>query len=323
MKSLLLSLSILACLWVGCSGDGDGMVDPYEVYFGLHVVDTVGLKVGKLWGAWSHAGEELRLNEAWKNACIPAHLFQNTLRDSGNVYLIGTRNGKLWIGKFDFNTREQLHEWTSREDFPLRRSVDLGYGKIDEYEVDISYSRGLEITVQDGEHIAVNQVYYSNNSKGTYYYDSYFAHGDDIEMYLDKEFPQGYPYDSFIFETYGQITKEWLSGYVVFDEFYSREGELLGEGWVSLDCAYPISMGEAVIAVRGKSSVRFWRENVMTNEVVWEREFNLDVEEDARVEADFSSLELWIYTVKITHRDGTTETRDFRLNVENGWIEEI
>ena len=311
MKSLLLSLSILACLWVGCSDDEDGNKMPHETYYGFHVTDTVGLVVDDAWGV-----EFAEIEYEYKRLFY--RFYEGTLADERSVYLVGTKQGKLWIGKFDRYTKEQLRVWTSGVDFSRQRCIDPGYGEpVWEYDAWLEIE---DVLVQDEEHVyLLVRLKQYPSSIGEEYYDMYFIHGDDITMFLDIEN-----------EKCGEFI-EWADGYCDLRnaKFYSQDGdviyELATDGQLgSFVNWYEVSREEAVIRRDDYRVVYFRRKNLRTGEVLWESEtVNLDVEEDARVEADFSSLELWIYTVKITHRDGTTETRDFRLNVENGWIEEI
>lgn len=329
MKNWLFLAMFVALGFVACDDD-DERVDPYAAYHGFHVKDTVGLKVGwRLWGAYGNSYFGPSLDTSWVSECVPTHLFQNTLEEIGKVYMVGLRNGKLWLGKFDLGTREQLHEWMSKENFPLHRRVDHGYGEIEEFDVELY---GISsITRQDDENVAFVVCTRTFDGEFRYSYDLCFAHGTDITMYMDKGEDL---YDS-------NPVREWSDGYLYYGGFtnrevnvscYSREGKFLFDGEYDVGVStknviYPLSMEEAIVVAcynyfyfRG---FHFRRENLKTGTVVWESRIVPELkEEDARMEGDFSSLDLWVYTVEVTYRSGEKEKHEFRLNVETGaWTE--
>lgn len=341
MKNWLFLAMFVALGFVACDDDDEG-VDPYAAYHGFHVKDTVGLKVGwDLWGVHGHS-HGASLDTSWVSECVPTHLFRNTLEEIGKVYMVGLRNGKLWFGRFDLDTREQLHEWTSKEEFPLHRRVDVEYGEVIEFDANIGEI--ISVVRQDDEHVlfSLNLSYLRNYvSGGAAVLGWYCAHGNEITVCEDNVFYYSYRINT-LYPM--RFACEWWDGYMSLDDgripgatsvygqrFYSRNGEMLFDrekGYGTIDNMYPLSMEEAVIGsnVSGAGMSKEWtfrRENLKTGTVAWESEIVLELkEEDARVNACFSSLDLWVYTVEVTYRSGEKEKHDYRLNVETGaWTE--
>jgi hypothetical protein len=79
------------------------------------------------------------------------------------IYLSGIRNKKLWIGKFDVNTKEQLFEFLDSEELPNKKH--LGFGEYEDFHIDKS-----DITKYiEGEDFNIIKVNVFDSEKNPYY----------------------------------------------------------------------------------------------------------------------------------------------------------
>ncbi len=308
MKKLFF-LSFILSLLISCSKEE---TDPYKEFWGYHVKDTTGLRVlNKFQTTYppSSNGEiSIQASAYWESTEeIFKPFFSKTKEKMTNVaYLFGLRHNKLWIGEFDVITLEQLHEWMSEEDFPTRRSIDLGYGEVKEYDFNLRRST-FQVVIQDDNNIAVLATSEGNSENN----DFYFAHQNNISICTDK--PNVYHIG------------EWDTGYIVFYNhppysLYNNQGEFLYEATGGIFNCYPVNMEEAIKILDKQTLFRY---NLKTGETIWEVNLKLDnIPSDARLESKFTSKEsnIWTYTIDITYYSGEKDTRQFKINIDNGEI---
>ncbi|MCD8263546.1 MAG: hypothetical protein LUD02_04755, partial [Tannerellaceae bacterium] len=75
--------------------------------------------------------------------------------EDNSIYLCGVKNDKLWIGLFDYSTKEHLKEW-SIDNFSKEFILDLGYGEIDEVYIKNPY---INILYQDTQNKIIKCTY--------------------------------------------------------------------------------------------------------------------------------------------------------------------
>lgn len=282
MKKLFIFTFVLSLLsLISCSKGEERqeeVKDPYIKFGGFHVKDTTGLR------------------------------FLNSIQTEKTTYLLGLRNKKLWIGKFDKYGKEQLHEWNDDEDF--LPEIKLGYGEITVLNLQTAL---FAILSEEEEHFAIiaEPNFYNNKIKGLYIADH-------------KEI-QSYHYNGWAIK--------WLDCYLIYslrsslpDSFYkmlSKKGEPLFERkeFINPDEHTPISIEESIYH---PSSKDLYRLNLKTGETIWETHILLDnIPNDAELSSKITSKEnsFWTYSVNITYYSGEKETRQFKINIDNGEIE--
>lgn len=287
MKKLLF-LAFILSLIISCDKEE---TDPYEGFGGFHVKDTTGLK-----------------------------LFQAKQVEDVN-YLVGLRDKKLWIGKFDNDTKEQLGEWNSPEVFNTSRTIDFGYGEIKEYKFDLHYAF-LQIATLDEQGVAILAQIGQGEELLS---DLYVTCGDNIQSYI-METPD------FLVSNYSLVT--WNNGYAItlnynitrnseeLHYFYSMEDKTLFKtsGYIDLLSCTPLNQEEVITYNQVKKISRI---NFRTGETIWETDITLnDIPSDTRLKVELTITEnnIWIYTINITYRGGEKDIRKFEIDIDNGEI---
>lgn len=312
MKKLFF-LAFILSLIISCDKEETGT---NKNFWGFHVKDTTGLKILKVHGVIPDYGGNpipvITPNNSFKREIyemFKQHFLANTEKETDITYLIGLRNRKLWIGKFNVTTREQLHEWISQEDFITRRTVNLGYGDIREYDFDLRQSDVL-LVVQNDDNIAIVAAIEGG------YKDLYFAYRDSIKIYNNE--------DDIDF------LGEWDNGFVSWTEFHSKpskfytsQGDLLFNANVWIDLWRCISINtEEAIYDRGLDDLS--RINLKTGKTIWKARVSLNgVPSDAKLSYEITLKEnnFWTYTINIIYYSGEKEKRQFKINLDNGEIE--
>ncbi len=287
MKKLLI-LAFILSLIISCDKKE---TDPYKDFWGFHVKDTTGLK-----------------------------LFQAKQVEDVN-YLVGLRDKKLWIGKFDNDTKEQFGEWNCPEIFATSRTIDFGYGEIKEYKFDLHYA-SLQIATLDEQGVAILAQIGQGEELLS---DLYVTYGDNIQSYI-METPD------FLVRNYSLVT--WNNGYAItlnyniarnteeLHYFYSMENKTLFKtsGYIDLLSCTPLNQEEVITYNQVKKISRI---NFRTGETIWETDITLnDIPSNTRLEAELTITEnnTWIYTINITYRSGEKDTRQFKIKIDNGEI---
>lgn len=287
MKKLLF-LAFILSLIISCDKEE---TDPYKDFWGFHVKDTTGLK-----------------------------LFQAKQVEDVN-YLVGLRDKKLWIGKFDNDTKEQLGEWNSPEVFNTSRTIDLGYGEIKEYKFDL-HSASLQIATLDEQGVAILAQIGQGEELLS---DLHVASGDNIQSYI-METPD------FLVRNYSLVT--WNNGYAItfnynitrnseeLHFFYSMEDKTLFKtsGYIDLLSCTPLNQEEVIAYNQVKKISRI---NFRTGETIWETDITLnDIPSDAKLSPQITPKEnnFWTYIIDITFYSGEKDTRQFKIDIDNGEI---
>lgn len=98
------------------------------------------------------------------------------------TYLVGRKNQKLWIGKFNTTNKQSIKEYVSQGDFPIDFVYDLGYGKNETAHMDLlnvndffDTPKGFVCSIQSS--YSLYTVYVFNSIQTKYYlvrdYDIY------------------------------------------------------------------------------------------------------------------------------------------------------
>lgn len=320
MKKLFIFTFVLSLFcFVSCSKE-EKEGDPYANFWGFHVKDTTGLKVLKIYGDIPYNGgngentisptpDESEIDKMFK------HFLANTKKETNITYLIGLRNQKLWVGKFSVTTKEQLHEWISKEDFIIKRTVNLGYGDIKKYDFDLKQS-GIQIVIQSDDKIAILA-----GMRG--YKDLYFAYQNNIKIYNNEDEIDflGEWDDGFV---------SWIADLSKPSTFYSPQGDLLYKRVLLFENSdHPINLWRC-FSINAEEAIydlgldNFSRINLKTGETIWETHILLDnIPNDAKLSYEITSKKnsFWTYSVNITYYSGEKETRQFKINIDNGEIE--
>ena len=287
MKKLLI-LAFILSLIISCDKEE---TDPYKDFRGFHVKDTTGLK-----------------------------LFQAKQVEDVN-YLVGLRDKKLWIGKFDNDTKEQLEEWNSPKVFNTSRTIDFGYGEIKEYKFDL-HSASLQIATLDEQGVAILAQIGQGEELLS---DLYVTCGDNIQSYI-METPD------FLVRNYSLVT--WNNGYAItfnynitrnseeLHFFYSMEDKTLFKtsGYIDLLSCTPLNQEEVIAYNQVKKISRI---NFRTGETIWETDITLnDIPSDAKLSPQITPKEnnFWTYIIDITFYSGEKDTRQFKIDIDNGEI---
>lgn len=290
MKKLFF-LAFILSLIISCDKEE---TDPYKDFWGYHVKDTTGLK-----------------------------LFKSKHLEEAN-YLIGLRDKKLWIGKFDNDTKEQLREWNSPEIFNTKRTIDFGYGEIKEFKFEL-HSASLQIETLDKRDVAILAQIGQGDELLS---DLYVTRENNIQLYNIEN-----PKNNFV-KNYSLVT--WNNGYAITSNyhipkieklhfFYSIEDKTLFKtsGYFDLSSCTPLNQ-EEVIAYNQVTKIS--RINFRTGETIWKTDITLnDIPSDAKLsyEITFKENNFWTYTVNIIYYSGEKDRRQFKINIDNGKYEII
>ena len=263
----------------------------YEDFWGYHVKDTTGLELSQ------------------------AKLV-------GEIdYLLGLRGGKLWIGKFNWETKEQLQEWNSTEVFNTRRTIDFGYGEIKEYKFDL-HSASLQVEILDEQSVAILAQIGQGEELLS---DLYVASGDNIQSYI-MEIPKNKLVRDYLLVTWNNGYATTLNYYInnseILHSFYSMENKILFKSscYIDLLSCTPLNQEEVINYQQVKRPSRI---NFRTGETIWETNITLDdIPLDTRLKAELTTTEnnTWIYTINITYHSGEKDTKQFKINIDNGEI---
>ena len=287
MKKLFF-LAFILSLIISCDKEE---TDPYEDFWGYHVKDTTGLELSQ------------------------AKLV-------GEIdYLLGLRGGKLWIGKINWETKEQLQEWNSTEVFNTRRTIDFGYGEIKEYKFDL-HSASLQVEILDEQSVAILAQIGQGEELLS---DLYVASGDNIQSYI-MEIPKNKLVRDYLLVTWNNGYATTLNYYInnseILHSFYSMENKILFKSscYIDLLSCTPLNQEEVINYQQVKRPSRI---NFRTGETIWETNITLDdIPLDTRLKAELTTTEnnTWIYTINITYHSGEKDTKQFKINIDNGEI---
>lgn len=173
MKNLLTILLGLF-IFMGCSkNEKEEEPDPEiptveDKFWGFNVQDTVGLQ-------FLGMGSCLYLDDTCTSIC-------------------GVKNGKLWIGVFDSDSKNEKFTWASSNKYDLTQIKDIGYGEtitIDIKNIHISY-----IHVQDSK--TFKMLFLSNEGivGGSSIWNLLFVHNGKEVFYCDTKYYEVLPWNN-------------------------------------------------------------------------------------------------------------------------------
>lgn len=223
----------------------------------------------------------------------------------------GIRNGKLWLGMFSKETREQIYEWNDTEYLPQNRDKYSSDGTKQNIPIKFALIGGPVTKIENSYIFIVysgsNLVYTTPYT--TDFYDLYFLKEDQVTRYQGNEvctqikiwYPgtiltQGYPWSCFT---------------IAGEKLYSFLGLYVGD---------PISVEECIYA--DPSNIK--RINLKTGTTAWQISpiyKDLSNKNPIIVYKESANDIKWTYTLSILDGVKVKETRTFVIDIETGKIE--
>ena len=320
MKNIFL-LAMIALFLGACNKGGNDEPDPYnpeplpdnnslEVFynqycFGYKVNDTTSLRV-------------LGLSEL-----------------DGFIYLTGTRKGKLWIGRFDWETKAQLYEFVDTEDFKTEIQYHIGYGEYINVVID-----GIQLLrfMEGGDYMIIKLWYdtrASNPAAGVVLGFLYFINDKSDNRYFSytNDSNGGTNLHKWYNDSYLDIIDQ-DSGYLI--SCLNQYGEIIFKGranFLSID-SYPIDYD---IFISSRTVLEF---NIETNKNEWciqldSRSFTYPMatteynwacnlflfnDYDSKYSYDVvnKSHNIWTFQIDITDYSGYKHSHIAEINIETG-----
>lgn len=227
----------------------------------------------------------------------------------------GLRDGKLWLASFNPEDKTTIINWTDNKAFNKNRKIYKGYG---EYEDITIQGIMLSYVVPFGKDFA---------SSITYRYGEYYDYHKSFNVLLFKQ---------------GTMTKEVMVDYPHLQQWYDKSV-------VNDNCCYSLSGDTIFVAKKGFHIVSSNSSNVISYKEVIYTDFidgnfsigrmNIEIGEDvwrggilglsnepsnAKMVATITdkSTNIWSYSVDVTYYDGSKKTVKFKVNIDDGTIEE-
>lgn len=299
-KALFLIIAILTT--IGCSKENEEekLQEPYKMsygefchtYFAGYLVnDTTGLV---------NLTKEVKYNQ------------------DGTTYLVGTKEGKLWVAQFDTGTKKCIKEYISHDDFPLDFTYDLGYGKSEVAHMDylnvhdfFDTSKGFACSIQS--QYSLYTVYIFNSTHTKYYLSRYY----DVYKGLSKWYNETY-----LMKRYSNNGDNNIS---CLDE----EGNILFDGYIDswvLSCSYiPINLEEYIYIDYNDDYIFMKNGNLQDNNIPSKR-LNLfsRVEGKELFTCEFENIENNILKFKLilTSISGDAQIKNYKVNINTFELEE-
>lgn len=230
----------------------------------------------------------------------------------------GLRDGKLWLASFNKEDKSPIINWTDNKPFERKRKIYKGYG---EYENGIIQNMSfMELMQKDEDFIARMQYGYikEDDSILNTFYGILFKKGN-----TSKEI-----------NTMDDYIKPWYEGSIINDNCcYSPEGDtifIVKEGAFNrfFNSMEMLSYKEAIYTEFLGGQMGFWigRRNFELGENVWNKgisgTFNEPHNAKSEVHITDKSANIWSYSVDIIYYDGNKKTVNFKVNIDDGTIEE-
>lgn len=230
----------------------------------------------------------------------------------------GLRDGKLWLASFNKEDKSPIINWTDNKPFERKRKIYKGYG---EYENGIIQNMSfMELMQKDEDFIARMQYGYikEDDSILNTFYGILFKKGN-----TSKEI-----------NTMDDYIKPWYEGSIINDNCcYSPEGDTI---FIVNERAFDrISIFNSIEVISYKEAVyteflggEFYiaRRNFESGENVWNRGVSKLLNEPSNakmvVTITDKSTNIWSYSVDVTYYDGSKKTVKFKVNIDDGTIEE-
>lgn len=294
MRKLFFILLAFAFTFTGCSDDDHFDMDnyiyehylkPYQKYLqSFKIKDTTGLVLTN---------------------------FGRIQGDPEFVFFSGIRNKRLWFGKFNEASREQVYEWNSPEPLQQYRDKYLADDSIQSIEIKYAVIDGPVTKIGDTYifilYSGSNFVY--STPFTTDFYDLYFLTG---EQAVKHEGP----------EICTEI-QTWYPGTILTKGFpwccFSSTGEKLYSFHEGVQAGIPISVEECINA--NLSGLK--RVNLKTGEIKWQTgQLYKDLSDNSQAFIYKDSAINTVWTFKVLLMDGLKlkATRIFTVDIETGQI---
>ena len=312
MKNLLYLFLIGVLFSCGGSEDNETPIDnptldDKEHYWGFNVQDTTGLKV--LGG-----GPCIYLNDTCTSIC-------------------GVKSGKLWIGVFDSDSKNEKFTWTSSNEYDLTQTKDIGYGEtvtIDIKNMHISY-----MYAQDNKNFRI--LFFSYKTLGQNIWNLLFVHDGKETFYRDAKYYEVLPWnDNYLMAINGDERPAKCSlfseaGEKIYDvETLFLNGSLLfPNGWNSeyILQYIPINNSDFIAIYQEQDEYNktyyIYKGDIQHSSYIWsnqvfETEYNAKCNYNTSLDGE--KLTITINTVLYS---GEKSTNIFVINIENGEITEL
>ncbi len=230
----------------------------------------------------------------------------------------GLRDGKLWLASFNKEDKSPILNWTDNKPFDRIRKIYKGYGKYE--DVIIQNMRFTELMKEGGDFIARMLYGYTtedNSVLNTFYGILFKKENSSKEI-----------------NTMDDYIKPWYEGSIINDNCcYSPEGDtifIVKEGAFNrfFNSMEMISYEEAIYTEFLGGQMGFWigRRNFELGEDVWNKgvsgTFNEPHNAKSEVHITDKSANIWSYSIDIVYYDGSKKTVKFKVNIDDGTIEE-
>ena len=316
MKNLLYLFLIGILFSCGGSEDNETPIDnppldDKEHYWGFNVQDTVGLQ-------FLGMGSCIYLDDTCTSIC-------------------GVKNGKLWVGVFDSDSKNEKFTWTSSNEYDLTQTKDIGYGEtatININQMSITY-----MYAQDNKNFRT--LFFSYETLGINIWNLLFVHDGKEVLYRDAKYYEAlswndnnlfainsdeYPAKCSLFSESGEklydVETYFFSGYLI----YPSNGSM---GWSKKDILQyiPINNSDFVAINKVQSEVNqtyyIYKGDIQHSSYIWSKpifktEYNAKCNYSTLINDD--KLTITINTVLYS---GEKSTNIFEINIETGEITEI
>lgn len=230
--------------------------------------------------------------------------------EDGTIYLVGTKSGKCWIGKFDTKNKKCIKEYISKDDFPIDFVYDLGYGKSEIAHMDylnvqelFETSKGFVCSIQSQYSLYTVYIFNSTNTK------YYLCPAYEVYKGLSKWYN----------ETFLMRQVSGKDDISCLDE----EGNILCEGWIDnfvLSSNYiPINLKD-FIYVNYDNRYIYIKNGTLQGQNTPSKRINLfsRTEEKEIFTCEFGNIENDILQLKLTTtgKSGGIQNKDYKINVK-------
>lgn len=316
MKNLLY-LFLIGVLF-SCGGSGDNEIsidsptpDDKEHYWGFNVQDTIGLQ-------FLGMGPCIYLDDTCTSIC-------------------GVKNGKLWVGVFDSDSKNEKFTWTSSNEYDLTQTKDIGYGEtatIDIKNMHISYMHA-----QDNNNFRI--LFFSYETLGINIWNLLFVHNGKEVFYRDAKYYEALSWNNnnlFAINGDERPAKCSLfseSGEKIYDvETYFFNGYLLYPSGSHMEWNrenilqyIPINNSDFVAINKEQSednqTYSIYKGDIQHSSYIWSKMvFKTEHDAKCNYNTSFNGDKLTI-TINTVLYSGEKSTNIFKINIETGDITKL
>lgn len=309
MKNLLYLFLIGILFSCGGSEDNETPIDnppldDKEHYWGFNVQDTVGLQFLGM------------------DSCI--------YLDDTCTSICGVKNGKLWVGVFDSDSKNEKFTWTSSNEYDLTQTKDIGYGEtatIDIKNMHISYMHA-----QDNKNFKI--LFFSYETLGINIWNLLFVHNGKETFYRDAKYYEAMTWnEECLLAINGDVSP---AIYTIFDADGNKISDLsplFFNSWKDyiflsnkeLICFRDNINGNGtytIARVDAKENVTIWKQNIFGNTAPI---FDDKISKNSKVTYTIEKIvekEMTI-NMNILNYDGSQIKRKFKINTSTGEFETL